>query len=120
MMTRPDLTDAAPPAPSDANVEHTLRRVDDPPSGSPPHALQTILRIPVSLKVVVGSVTLPVSALASLQQGSLLKLDRGLGDRVDVVANGRVIAKGEIVVLDGDGARYGVTIDELVVDPAAR
>lgn len=83
-------------------------------------ALGNIMRIPVTLKVVIGSATLPVSTLAALEPGSLVKLDRGVGDKVDVVANGRVIARGEIVVLDEAGARYGVSIDEIVAVPHAR
>lgn len=84
------------------------------PTSSMKSNLRAIMRIPVTIKVVVGSTTLPIAALAALAPGSVVPLDRNVGDKVDVVANGRVIARGAIVVIDGDASRFGVAIDALV------
>ena len=78
--------------------------------------LRGLMRIPVTLKVVVGSAVMPLSALSSLEPGSIVRLDRSIRDKVDLVANGRVVARGEIVVLDAEASRYAVSIEE-IVDP---
>lgn len=56
--------------------------------------IQTIMRIPVTMKVVVGSATLPVSDLKSLRTGETISLNRRVGEPVDVVVNGQVLARG--------------------------
>jgi flagellar motor switch protein FliN len=89
-------------------------RAADAATSSMKSNLRAIMRIPVTIKVVVGSTTLPIATLAALAPGSVVPLDRNVGDKVDVVANGRVIARGAIVVIDGDATRFGVAIDALV------
>lgn len=95
--------------------------VDDPAlardSGEDPRAsrrIDSILRIPVVLQVVVGSATLPVSNLLKLGRGAVVPLDHKVGDPVDVVVNGRAIARGEVVVVEDDGARFGVSVTEIL------
>jgi flagellar motor switch protein FliN len=73
----------------------------------------SIMQIPLTIRVVVGSATLPVSALARIQRGALLPLDRKVGDKVDITANGRMIARGSIVICDETTSRYGVSIEEI-------
>jgi flagellar motor switch protein FliN/FliY len=75
--------------------------------------IDSILRIPVVLQVVVGSATLPVSNLLKLGRGAVVPLDHRVGDPVDVVVNGRTIARGEVVVVEEDGARFGVSLTEI-------
>lgn len=75
--------------------------------------IDSILKIPVVLQVVVGSATLPVSNLLKLGRGAVVPLDHRVGDPVDVVVNGRVIARGEVVVVEEDGARFGVSLTEI-------
>ncbi len=75
--------------------------------------IDSILRIPVVLQVVVGSATLPVSTLLKLGRGAVVPLDHRVGDPVDVVVNGRTIARGEVVVVEEDGARFGVSLTEI-------
>ena len=74
--------------------------------------MESILRIPVVVQVVVGSATLPVSSLLKLGRGAIVPLDHRIGDPVDVVVNGRVIARGEVVVVEGDSTRFGVSLTE--------
>lgn len=75
--------------------------------------MESILRIPVVVQVVVGSATLPISSLLKLGRGAIVPLDHRIGDPVDVVVNGRVIARGEVVVVEGDNTRFGVSLTEI-------
>lgn len=75
--------------------------------------LAAVLKIPVSLKVVLGSTSMSVAALGRLVPGTLLPLDRELGEPVDLVVNGQVVARGEVVVTDEAVARFAVTIVEV-------
>lgn len=81
--------------------------------------LDAILRIPVALQVVLGSATMPVSSLMKLGRGAVVPLDHRVGEPVDVVVNGRVVARGEVVVVEDDNSRFGVSLTEIVGAPAA-
>lgn len=85
-----------------------------PESGQKPRHLETVLQIPVSVKVVLGSATMPVASVLKLGRGAVVPLDRKVGEPVDVVVNGRVIARGEVVVLDEDNSRFGVSLTEVI------
>ncbi|PWB83122.1 MAG: flagellar motor switch protein FliN [Methylocystaceae bacterium] len=76
--------------------------------------LESILRIPVVLQVIVGSVTMPVANLLKLGRGAVVPLDHKLGEPVDVVVNGRLIARGEVVVVEDDNTRFGVSLTEII------
>ena len=76
--------------------------------------VDSILRIPVVLQVVLGSATMPVSNLMKLGRGQVVALDHRVGEPVDIVVNGRVIARGEVVVVDDDSSRFGVSLTEIV------
>lgn len=76
--------------------------------------LDTILRIPVVVQVVLGSAVMPVSNLLKLGRGAVIPLDHRVGEPVDVVVNGRIIARGEIVVVEDDNSRFGVSLTEIV------
>ena len=87
----------------------------DPSSGAPlARNLEMIMRIPVSVQIVLGSATMPVSGLAKLGRGAVIPLDRRVGDPVDVVVNGRVVARGDVVVMDEGGSRFGIALTEVV------
>jgi flagellar motor switch protein FliN len=89
----------------------------DPPKPEPvagPPNLGAILAIPVTVQVVLGSTSLPVSGLMKLARGAVLSLDQRVGDPVDIVVNGTVIARGEIVVVDDTSQRFGVSLLEVV------
>jgi flagellar motor switch protein FliN/FliY len=64
--------------------------------------LDTILRIPVSVQVVLGSAMMPVANLLKLGRGAVISLDHRVGEAVDIIVNGRVIARGEVVVVEDD------------------
>jgi flagellar motor switch protein FliN/FliY len=81
--------------------------------------MDMIMRIPVSVRVVLGSATMPVANLAKLGRGAVIPLDRRVGEPVDVVVNGRVIARGEVVVMDEGSSRFGLKLTEVVGPGAA-
>lgn len=81
-------------------------------AGSGPD-MAAVLKIPVQVKVVLGSASLSVAALGRLMPGALLTLDQELGEPVDLVVNGQVVARGEVVVTDEANARFAITIVEI-------
>ena len=73
-----------------------------------------ILKIPVTVQVVLGSTSMPVASLMKLGRGAVISLDQRVGEAVNVVVNGRVVARGEVVVVDEDNSRFGVSLTEIV------
>ncbi|AQT06340.1 flagellar motor switch protein [Acetobacter malorum DSM 14337] len=73
---------------------------------------KAILDVPVAIMAVVGKVKMPVRELLGLGRGAVIKLDKKIGESVDVYANGVVIARGEIVILDGES--IAVTMTEVM------
>ena len=76
--------------------------------------VEAILRIPVTMQVVLGSATIPVANLMKLGRGAVVPLDHRVGEPVDVVVNGRIVARGEVVVVEEDNSRFGVSLTEIV------
>jgi flagellar motor switch protein FliN/FliY len=73
-----------------------------------------IMNIPVDVQIVLGSAEMQVSDLMGLKKGATVALDRRIGEPVDVVVNGRKIARGEITVLDSDPTRFGIRLTEII------
>src|SRR5580693_3134734 len=84
------------------------------PNLAPAPNLNAILSIPVTVQVVLGSTSLPVASLMKLARGAVISLDQRVGDPVDIVVNGKVVARGEIVVVDELSQRFGVSLVEIV------
>jgi flagellar motor switch protein FliN/FliY len=76
--------------------------------------VDAILRIPVTVQVVLGAATMPVANLMKLNRGAVVPLDHRVGEPVDVVVNGRIVARGEVVVVEEDNSRFGVSLTEIV------
>ena len=76
--------------------------------------VEAILRIPVTMQVVLGSATIPGANLMKLGRGAVVPLDHRVGEPVDVVVNGRIVARGEVVVVEEDNSRFGVSLTEIV------
>lgn len=81
--------------------------------------LAIIMDIPVTMQVVLGSAVMPVANLVKLGRGAVVKLDTSIGDPVDLIVNGRIVARGEVVVLENEESRFGITLTE-IVSPGAR
>ena len=73
--------------------------------------LSPVFDVPVHIQAVLGRTVLEVSQLLQLAPGSVLELDRRIGEAIDIYVNNRLVARGEIVVVDD---RLGVTMTEIV------
>ncbi|MDD2218021.1 MAG: flagellar motor switch phosphatase FliY [Eubacteriales bacterium] len=73
--------------------------------------LDLIMSVPIQITVELGKTKKKIKDIAELTLGNIVELDRQAGDRVDVVANGRLIARGDVVVV---GDNYSVRITEIV------
>ncbi|MFZ2100006.1 MAG: FliM/FliN family flagellar motor switch protein [Oricola sp.] len=69
-----------------------------------------VMSIPVQLDVIIGSAEMPVSDLMGMEAGSVVSLNRKIGEAVDICVNGTKIATGEIQSLEDDPSRLGVKI----------
>ena len=75
--------------------------------------LQTVFDVPVNISAVLGRAHLSVAQLLQLGQGSVLELDRKVGEAIDIYVNNRLVARGEVVVVED---RLGVTMTEIIKD----
>ncbi|MAY32959.1 MAG: flagellar motor switch protein FliN [Rhodovulum sp.] len=78
--------------------------------------LKALENIKVRMTVEVGRTELTIKELLRLNEGSVVELDRLAGDPLDILVNGTIIAKGEVVVI---GERFGIRFGE-IVDPEER
>jgi flagellar motor switch protein FliN/FliY len=74
--------------------------------------LDAVYDIPVQVSAVLGRATMQVSQLLKLGRGAVVELDRKLGEAVDIYVNNRLVARGEVVMVDDN--RLGVTMTEIV------
>ncbi len=74
--------------------------------------LQAVYDIPVQISAVLGRTTMQVSQLLKLGRGAVVELDRKLGEAVDIYVNNRLVARGEVVMVDDN--RLGITMTEIV------
>ena len=73
--------------------------------------LAPVFDVPVNISAVLGKAHLSVAQLLKLGQGSVLELDRKVGEAIDIYVNNRLVARGEVVVVDD---RLGVTMTEII------
>lgn len=73
--------------------------------------LDLVLDIPVTLSLELGHTRMSIRELLQLSQGSVVKLDRSGGDPLDILVNGCLVARGEVVVIN---ERFGVRITDIV------
>ena len=70
-----------------------------------------IYDIPVQISAVLGRSTMQVSQLLKLGRGAVVELDRKVGEAIDIYVNNRLVARGEVVVVED---KLGVTMTEIV------
>ena len=73
--------------------------------------LQAVYDIPVSVAAVLGKSSMQVSELLKLGHGAVIELDRKVGEAIDIYVNDRLVARGEVVIVED---RLGVTMTEIV------
>lgn len=106
-------TDTLPEA--DPEIQETVmdamtgNRKDD--SG---YNIDAMLNVGLNVEIVLGKTRMPISQLLKLSRGSIIELDKKIGEPVDVVINDRLVARGDLVKLPED--RVGVSLIEIVKD----
>jgi len=80
-------------------------------AGNESLSLETVSEIPVQVTVVLGRTTMQVNQLLKLGRGAVIELDKKVGEPIDVFVNNRLVARGEVVVVDD---RIGVTMTEII------
>jgi flagellar motor switch protein FliN/FliY len=110
-----DADDAVPPTPSgsprqsdDADDDDLQEFADLPRSAKD---LEAVYDIPVQVSAVLGKSTMQVSQLLKLGRGAVVELDRKVGEAIDIYVNNRLVARGEVVVVED---RLGVTMTEII------
>ena len=98
----PEPADATPPSTptTDENVDQRIAT-----------ELQAVYDIPVQVSAVLGKSTMQVSQLLKLGRGAVVELDRKVGEAIDIYVNNRLVARGEVVIVD---ERLGVPMTEII------
>lgn len=99
---------------SDASIDEV--KEDEKGERSSLENLRVLENIDVKLTVEVGGAEIKLRELLRINEGSVIELERLAGDPLDILANGTIIAKGEVVMI---GERFGIRFTE-VVDPKER
>ena len=73
--------------------------------------LATVFDVPVNISAGLGKAHMTVAQLLKLNRGSVLELDRKVGEAIDIFVNNRLVARGEVVVVED---RLGVTMTEII------
>lgn len=113
-----ELKDQSPPPENKATPnsdstppDETELQADEPDPSAMLSELKAVYDIPVRLSAVLGRSTMQVSQLLKLGRGAVVELDRKVGEAIDIYVNDRLVARGEVVVLD---ERLGITMTEII------
>ena len=85
--------------------------LDNASAVQPPGNIEFILDIPIEITVQLGHTRMLIDEMLKLGQGSVIELSKLAGETLDVLANQRLIARGEVVVVD---EKYGIRLTEIV------
>ncbi len=73
--------------------------------------LEAVFDVPVRVSAVLGQSRMPVSDLLNLTKGNVVELDRKVGEAIDIYVNDRLVARGEVVIVE---EKLGVTMTEII------
>jgi flagellar motor switch protein FliN len=73
--------------------------------------LEAVLDVPVHVSAVLGRTRMDIGDLLKLGPGTVLELDRKVGESIDIFVNNRLVARGEVVLVED---RLGVTMTEII------
>ena len=93
---------------SDDNDDMQMEGGDIQPAASD---LEAVFDVPVNVSAVLGKTNMEVSDLLKLGRGAVIELDRKVGEAIDIYVNNRLVARGEVVVVE---ERLGVTMTEII------
>ena len=85
--------------------------LDAPVSPKSAADLEQVFDVPVTVSAVLGSSRMPVGDLLKLAPGAVLELDRKVGEAIDIYVNDRLVARGEVVLVED---KLGVTMTEII------
>jgi flagellar motor switch protein FliN/FliY len=95
-----------------------LEEMEAPERGGPNQSversaadLEAVFDVPVRVSVILGRTRIPVASLLKMDVGTVVELDRQVGEAVEIFVNERLVARGEIVLVEN---RLGVTMTEIV------
>lgn len=94
--------------------EPVLRTSDDIDNFNIPSStsdLEAVYDIPVKVSAILGKTKMKVSQLMNLNRGTIIELDRKVGEAIDIYVNNNLVARGEVVVVDD---KLGITMTEIV------
>jgi flagellar motor switch protein FliN/FliY len=95
---------------NDFNTEEE-RPSDIPDAPRSARDLEAVYDIPVQVSAVLGKSSMQVNQLLKLGRGAVVELDRKVGEAIDIYVNNRLVARGEVVVVED---RLGVTMTEII------
>ncbi|MBN2804073.1 MAG: flagellar motor switch protein FliN [Deltaproteobacteria bacterium] len=81
------------------------------PDGRPGRSIDFLMDIPLELTVEIGRRSMTMGELIELTPGTVVELDHGSEENLDIVVNGKLVARGEAVMV---GERYGVRVMEII------
>ena len=87
------------------------RKATSEPSGHGAADLEAVFDVPVKVSAVLGRARMEVGELLKLGPGAVLELDRKVGEAIDIYVNNRLVARGEVVLVED---KLGVTMTEIV------
>jgi flagellar motor switch protein FliN/FliY len=79
--------------------------------GAATERLSAVYDIPVQLAAVLGRASMPVNQLLRLGRGAVVELDRKVGEPIDIYVNNRLVARGEVLIVDD---HLGITMTEII------
>lgn len=106
-----ELGDAGALTAGDENPDELLAQEDPPDITRTARDLDAVYDIPVQLSAVLGRANMQVSQLLKLGRGAVVELDRKVGEAIDIYVNNRLVARGEVVVVE---ERLGITMTEII------
>ncbi len=108
-----ELAELESPDSGDQDVSKIDEAAPTEPQTPPTNAkeLEAVYDIPVQVSAVLGKATMQVSQLLKLGRGAVVELDRKVGEAIDIYVNNRLVARGEVVVVED---RLGVTMTEII------
>src|SRR3954467_112976 len=105
----PDLENAETPPAVDPNAFATSSDAESAPRGAAD--LEAVFDVPVKVSAVLGRARMEVGELLKLGPGAVLELDRKVGEAIDIYVNDRLVARGEVVLVED---KLGVTMTEII------
>lgn len=108
----PDLEQGSTPAPTEES-ELPVKAGTPEEEEKTAADLAPVFDVPVNISAVLGKAHIDVNSLLKLTAGSVVELDRKIGEAIDIYVNNRLVARGEVVVVED---RLGVTMTEIIKD----